>query len=136
MVTKLEIEERHLGKPGIIKLSNEDGTVDEIRLPQLEMNHYPKFMYIATKLQDGDLGKLSAEDYTILMGLFKESLKISPDLQGFSESQINKFIVANLMPVFNTFIQTNDLGASKSTREVGAVKRAESIEKIKETVNG
>jgi len=133
----LERQRKHLGKGGYLELNNEDGTVDKFYLNQLTLEDLPDLLYVLSKLQQAEnpeaaFTALDKESIDIITKLALKSIKNSPDFKDFSEEEKKQFIVANFMPIMQKIFEINDLGASKMSADIEAIKKARTLRRLRE----
>ena len=110
----IDAMKRHLGKPEIIKLRNEDGTYDEIEMKPLTMEHFPKLCSLFSalevdsldKIDDSEMLKMFTEENVRLMTeLIYESLKQAyPDSD---EEVLKRFIAVNFFDLMGALFTVN-----------------------------
>jgi len=114
----IEAMKRHLGLPGVIRLENEDGSVDEVEMNPLPMEYLPEFLYVTSRFMklNPDQLKEGMDDEAFLKLFEPEVIRtlnkcILASLKSrypeADEDMLKRFISANFIPCFNTFLEIN-----------------------------
>lgn len=135
----IEIIRKHLGKGGFFELTNEDGTVDKFYMPPVPADMAGELWYVYSKFsgKPEDFMKLVDRDiFNILTDLITKTLKESEDFKGMEDNEIQRFAVANMIPIVTKFFEINDMGAGKMTTDREAIKRARTLRELREKKYG
>jgi len=127
VLRNIEAMRKHLGLPGVIRLENEDGSVDEVEMDPLPMEYLPDFLYITSKFMKLNPDKLKEgmEEEAFLKLFDPEVIRtlnkcilasLKSRYPDEDEEILKKFIAANFIPCFNAFLEINipkGVGTSK-----------------------
>ena len=132
----LEMMKRHLGKPTEIELDNPDKTTDKFKISPLTPEQLPE-LYETMKILKG----ASAEDATAIFdNISKEvldkvvnlgTLALKPNYPDIDENILKELVARNAIVFLMKLWEAN----LSMTSEVGEIKRAKTIQRLREKRN-
>ena len=136
----MEIINRNLGKGGWLEISNRDDLgnekVDKLWVEQLPATYIGKIMNLLATFQKSSMNEdefieyLAEHKVDAVNELLRATMKVSyPELQ---DDAIEKFVMANWMPLLIVMMKINSLGSDKMpNKDMEAIKRAKHLESLR-----